>query len=133
MNPTPAVSRAPTVGVSVGEAPPQAARSALDAEHGGQTDQRVKGRPTAVLATHPSVPSPVGKGAHRAQGSRVPVGARTTMKHDQNLKSAYLTAESLLKYFHFPWLGSPSVAMDQTLKAYGEVTLSPPAGANIAE
>ncbi|MBK8025175.1 MAG: tyrosine-protein phosphatase [Chloroflexi bacterium] len=38
-----------------------------------------------------------------------------------------------LKYFHFPWLGSPSVAMDQTLNAYGEVTVPPPGGANIAE
>lgn len=39
-----------------------------------------------------------------------------------------------LKYFHFPWLGSPSVAMDQTLNAYGEASGRPASGrANIAE
>jgi hypothetical protein len=55
------------------QAPPQAARSALDAEHGRQADQREKGPCGSVLVTHPSVPSPVGRTACRAQESRVPV------------------------------------------------------------
>lgn len=79
------------------EAPPQAARSALDAEHDGQADRRVKGPPTPVLASHPSVPSPAGRTARRAQGSRVPALEQTLMKSDQNNFYVDSTAQSLLE------------------------------------
>ena len=77
MNNTPAVSRAPAGGIAQTtprESPPQAARSALDVEHGRQADQRVKGPHAIDLTQHPSVPSPVGKTDCRAQGSRVTDG-----------------------------------------------------------
>jgi hypothetical protein len=56
------------------EAPPQAARSALDAEHDGQADRRAKGpeHSRITYSKSPMVPSPVGRTGHRAQGSRGP-------------------------------------------------------------
>lgn len=59
-------------GGQAGEAPPQAARSALDAEHDSQADRRAKG-PARPNFTHtPMVPSPAEKTGWRAQGSRGP-------------------------------------------------------------
>ncbi len=99
MTPPPAVSRAPAGGIlrATGcQAPPQAARSALDAEHGRQADQRVKGPCGPALATHPSVPSPGGRTACRAQGSRVPVSNAITLEHGLSNLSKTPIPQSLL-------------------------------------
>jgi hypothetical protein len=79
----PTVSRAPAGDVreTSCEAPPQAARSALDAEHDGNDGLRAKGPRTPVLPTHPAVPSPDGRSARRAQGSRVPAINAGTSAH----------------------------------------------------
>ena len=88
-----AVSRAPQWRTSGCEAPPQAARSALDAEHGGHDGLRAKGPDDLVFAIHPPVPSPDGRRACRAQGSRVPVINAGTIAHDL---FSTPTAQSLL-------------------------------------
>jgi len=96
---TPTVSRAPAGGTTrttPREPPPQAARSALDAEHGRQADQRVKGPHASELANHPSAPSPVGKTACRAQGSRVAETNATASNHDYFNHSKTPTPQCLL-------------------------------------
>ena len=94
------------------EAPPQAARSALDAEHDGQADRRVKGPPAPVLANHPTVPSPAGKTVRRAQGSRVPELEKSPMKSGKYNHSADSTAQSLLK---------PAIALSSMPRHDGQI------------
>lgn len=62
-----------------------------------QPDRRVKEPPTPVVASHPRAPSPAGRTARRAQGSRVPTLEQTPMKSDKNDFSIDSTAQSLLK------------------------------------
>ena len=100
MNNTPAVSRAPAGGIAQTtprESPPQAARSALDVEHGRQADQRVKGPHAIDLTQHPSVPSPVGKTDCRAQGSRVTDGHVVASYYTDNNYIKTPTPQCLLK------------------------------------